>query len=375
MLTGGIPIGRLFGISIRLHFSWFFIFALVTWALITGYFPAVYPNWSLATSIVAGVITSLLFFGSVLAHELMHSVVAQASGIPVKAITLFIFGGVSQITAEPREPKAEFRIAIAGPLTSILLGGVFWVIWFALPARFEEVTAVAFWLGWINLLLAGFNLLPGFPLDGGRVLRSILWWRSGNLRRATKWAANAGRGLGFLFIFGGVWLIFLGPGYWFNGLWLAFIGWFLGNAAAASYRQVVVQQILQGHAASEIMTKDCVMVSPDITVDKLVNDYILPSGNRCLVVAEDSRVIGLITLWDIKAVSKEQWPSKRVGEAMTPFDKLKWVSPDEDLATVMNTLTQHDINQLPVVKDGNIVGMIARDNVLAFINARDKLGV
>ena len=375
MLSGGLPIGKLFGISIRLHFSWFFIFALVTWALAAGYFPTVYPDWSLATSIIVGVITSLLFFGSVLAHELTHSVVAQASGIPVKAITLFIFGGVSQITTEPKEPKIEFRIAIAGPLTSILLGGIFWTIWLTLPAKFEEVTAVAFWLGWINLLLAGFNLLPGFPLDGGRVLRSILWWRSKNLRWATKWASNMGRGIGFLFIFGGIWLIFLGPGLWFNGLWLAFIGWFLGNAAASSYRQVAVQQMLQGHATREIMTTDCVMVSPDITIEKLVNDYILPFGNHCLTVAEGGRVQGLITLQDVKAVPREQWPSKKVVAAMTPFDKLKWVSPDEDLDSVMNTLTQQDVNQLPVIEGGSIVGIIGRDNLLAFINARHKLGM
>jgi len=249
VLSRGIPIGRLFGISIKLHFSWFFIFALVTWALVAGYFPAVYPDWNLTTSIITGIITSLLFFGSVLLHELMHSVVAQASGIPVKSITLFIFGGVAQITEEPKEPKTELKIAFAGPLTSILLGGIFWLIWFTVPATFEYVIAVAFWLGWINLVLGGFNLLPGFPLDGGRVLRSILWWRSGNLRRATKWASNAGRGISFLFIFGGIWLIF--SGLWFNGLWLAFIGWFLGNAAVGSYRQLTLQQMLQGHAVSE----------------------------------------------------------------------------------------------------------------------------
>ncbi len=375
MLKSSIPIGRLFGVSIRLHFSWFIIFALVTWALAAGYFPSIYPNWSVATSVIAGIITSLLFFASVLAHELMHSVVAQASGIPVKSITLFIFGGVSQITSEPQQPKVEFRVAVAGPLTSILLGGVFWVIWFALPARYEEVTAVAFWLGWINLLLAGFNLLPGFPLDGGRVFRSILWWRSRNLRWATKWASNTGRGLGFLFIFAGVALIFLGPGYWFNGLWLAFIGWFLGNAAVGSYRQLVVQQMLQGHAASEIMTRDCVSVGPDTTVAKLVSEHILPSGNRCLVVTEDSQLEGLIALPDVKKLPQEQWSDRKVSEIMVPYDKLERVSPDEDLATVMNTLTQYDINQVPVVEGNKIVGMIDRDNLLSFINVRDKLGM
>lgn len=372
-LRGGVTIGKLFGISLRLNYSWFIIFALVTWALATGYFPAIYPNWSLATSIFTGLVTSLLFFGSVLAHELMHSLVAQASGIPVSSITLFIFGGVSQITEEPKEPKVELRIALAGPLTSIALGGIFWAIWFLLPGTAEVVTAVAFWLGLINLVLAGFNLIPGFPLDGGRVLRSILWWRSRNLRRATKTASNIGQGVGFLFIFGGLWLIF--SGLWLNGLWLALIGWFLGNAAVGSYRQLALQQMLQGHAASEIMTRDCLIVHPDTTIEKLVNEHILPSGHRCFAVAADSHVLGLITLQNVKAVPRNLWATKMVREVMTPFENLKWVRPDEDLYSVLRTLTEQDVNQLPVVEEGKIVGMVARDNLLSFINVRDKLGI
>ncbi len=373
MLSGGISIGRIFGISIKLHFSWFFIFALVTWALVTSYFPYNYPDWSLTTSIITGIITSLLFFGSVLLHELMHSVVAQASGIPVKSITLFILGGVAQITREPEEPKTELQIALAGPLTSILLGGIFWAIFYTVPATFEHVIAVAFWLGWINLVLGVFNLLPGFPLDGGRVLRSILWWRSGNLRRATRWASNAGRGISFLFIFGGIWLIF--TGLWFNGLWLAFIGWFLGNAAVGSYRQLTLQQMLQGHAVSEAMTRDCPTVPPELTIDKLVNEHILPSGYHCFIVAAESHIQGLITLKSIRAVPHELWANKKVTEVMAPFEKLKQVRPDEDLASVMSILTQEEINQLPVVEGDNIIGIISRENLLAFINIRDKLGM
>ena len=373
VINGGISLGRLFGISIRLHFSWFFIFILVIWLLAANWFPGTFPEWSPVTSIIAAVITSLLFFGSVLAHELMHSIVARASGIPVKGITLFIFGGVSQITEEPRVPGVEFRVAIAGPATSLLLGLVFGAIYLTVPERFEAIIAVTFWLGWINIMLAVFNLLPGFPLDGGRVLRSIIWWRTGNLRKATRWASTAGRVIGFLFIFAGIWLLF--TGYWFNGLWLAFIGWFLSNAAAGSYRQLVIQQMLQGHDASEIMTQDCVMVAPDTTVEKLVNEYVLPSGNRCLTVGEAGHVQGLVTLKDIRSVPRDRWPGVRITEVMTPIDKLKWVSPDEDLAKVLGTLTQQDINQLPVVEGGRIVGMIARDNLLSFISMREKLGM
>lgn len=373
MLKSGIPIGSLFGIPIRLHFSWFFIFALVNWALATSYFPDVYPEWSLATSVITGIITSLLFFGSVLLHELMHSVVARASGIPVKSITLFIFGGVAQITEEPGKPSTELKIALAGPLTSLLLGGICWAIFYTVPASFEHVVAVSFWLGLINLILGAFNLLPGFPLDGGRVLRAILWWRSGNLRRATRWASNAGRGLSFLFIFGGVWLIF--SGLWFNGLWLAFIGWFLGNAAVGSYRQLTLQQMLQGHAVSEAMTRDCISVSPELTLEELVNDYILPYGKKCFIIAVDSRIQGLITLKDVKTVPRQMWATKKVAGVMMPFDKLRRVRPDADLASVLKILTEEDINQLPVVEGDAVIGMISREKLLAFINLRDKLGM
>ena len=373
MLSGGIPIGRLFGISIKLHFSWFFIFALITWALSTSYFPDVFPDWSPATSVITSIATSLLFFASVMLHELMHSVVAKASGIPVESITLFIFGGISRITREPGEPKVELRIALAGPLTSLLLGGIFWAIFFTVPANLEHIIAISFWLGWINILLGVFNLLPGFPLDGGRVLRAILWWRSGNLRRATRWASNAGRGLSFLFIFGGILLIF--SGFWFNGLWLAFIGWFLGNAAAGSYRQLTLQQTLQGHAVSEAMTRDCLTVPPDLTLVRLVNEHILPFGNQCFVVTTDSHIQGLITLKIIKAVPREMWATKKVAEVMMPFEELKQIRPDEDLASVFKILTEEEINQLPVVEGGRVIGMISRENLLAFINIRNKLGM
>jgi Zn-dependent protease/CBS domain-containing protein len=375
MLKSGIPIGRLFGIPLRLHFSWFFIFALVTWALAANYFPDVNPHWSLTASIITGIITSLLFFSSVLLHELMHSIVAIASGIPVKSITLFIFGGVSQITEEPAKPKVELKIAIAGPLTSILLGGIFWAIFYLVPASFEYVIAVSFWLGLINFMLGVFNLLPGFPLDGGRVLRAILWWRSGNLRRATRWASNAGRGISFIFIFSGIWLIFQGPEWWFNGLWLAFIGWFLGNAAVGSYRQLTIQQMLQGHAVNEAMTRECITIQQNLTLNELVGKHILLTGNQCFIVADGEHAKGLITLKEIKAIPREEWKEKRVTEAMLPFDKLKQVRPDEDLAHVMKILTEEEINQLPVVENGNIIGMISHENMLAFISLRDKLGM
>jgi len=372
MFEGGIPIGRVFGIHLRLHYSWFIVFGLITWALAASYFPTEYPYWNRATYWGIGLATSLLFFLSVLVHELAHSVVAQRAGIPIKSITLFIFGGVSQMTKEPGQPAVEFRMALAGPLTSLVIGGIFWGIWAGVRGYSEPLAGLAFWLGWINLVLAGFNLIPGFPLDGGRVLRSILWWRRGDLRSATRTASTAGRVIGYLFIFGGVWWIF--TGYWINGLWIAFIGWFLENAAVGSYRQVAIQDILKGHRAWEVMTKDCPIVQPGVTIDQLIHDHILDSGRRCFPVVENSRLVGLITIHDIKKVPPESRAVKTVSEVMTPFEKLKWISPGDDLSDVLNTLTMENVNQLPVIADGNIIGMVARDNLLSFIRIRGELG-
>jgi Zn-dependent protease/CBS domain-containing protein len=366
MLGSGIPIGKAFGIAIKLHYSWFIVFVLVAWSLTAGYFPTEYPGWGLAISIVAGVVTSLLFFGSVLAHELMHSIVAKSAGIPIRGITLFIFGGVSQMGQEPEKPQDEFRMAIAGPLTSLVLGGIFLAIWFFLKGLPEVVTAIASWLGWINIFLAGFNLVPGFPLDGGRVLRSLLWWRSQNLRSATKIASNVGRAVGYIFIFAGIWFIF--QGNWFNGLWLALIGWFLQSAAAGSYKQLALQETLRRHKVAEAMTTDCPMVSPETTIERLVQANILPSGRRCFPVVNNNGILGLVTIQDVKSVPRDQWITRTVREAMTPFNKLKTVGPEENLATVMQMLAEENINQVLVVKDNNIIGMVARDNLLTFIN-------
>jgi Zn-dependent protease/predicted transcriptional regulator len=375
MLRGGIPLGRVFGIYIRLHYSWFLIFALITWTLAAVYFPATYPSWTLAMKIGAGLLTSLLYFASVLIHELSHSLVAIREGIQIQSITLFFLGGVSQMTGEPKTAGDEFRMAGAGPLSSFVLGGIFIAIYFAarntavLPAQF--VSAVAFYLGYINIFLGIFNLIPGFPLDGGRVFRSIVWWRTKSLQRATRIASNIGRAFGYLFIFGGIFLVFTGN--LFNGIWLALIGWFLESAAVGSYSQLLLQDTLKGHAADEIMSRDCTVVPPDITIELLVNEYMLSSGRRCYPVALGDRALGLITLSDVKAVRRDDWGTTRVREVMTPLDKLKHVSPKEDLSTVLKILAENDINQVPVIDDGNIVGMVARDNIVNFVHLRQQL--
>jgi Zn-dependent protease len=375
MFSGGIPIGRFFGITVKLHWSWFIIFFLITWMLATEYFPSVqeYEGWSTATRWVISLVTSILFFSSVLAHELAHSLVAKAAGLKVSAITLFIFGGVSQLTEEPKSPAMEFRMAVAGPGTSLVIGGACWGIYSATQHPVSPVTGMAFWLGYINVALAAFNMIPGFPLDGGRVLRSLLWWRSRNLRRSTRIASLIGRGFGYVFIFGGIALVF--TDMWSLGLSLLLIGWILENAAVASYRQVALQDILRGHKVAEVMTRDCQEVPATLTVEQLVNDHILTSGRRCFPVVDSGRALGLVTAQHVRAVQRNVWVSKTVREIMTPIDKIRQVHPDDDLSSVMYLLTEEDVNQVPVMQDNNIVGMVWQENLVTFIHLRSGLGM
>jgi Zn-dependent protease/predicted transcriptional regulator len=375
MFRGGIPIGKAFGISLRLHYSWFLIFALVTWALAAVYFPSTHPTWSLALKIGAGIITSILFFGSVLFHELMHSIVALREGIQIQSITLFFLGGVSQMTGEPKTAGDEFRMAAAGPFSSLVLGGVFLGVYLLLNSLTNEsaqiIAAISLYLGFINILLGVFNLIPGFPLDGGRVLRSIIWWRSKNLQSATRIASNIGRAFGFLFIIVGIFLAFTGN--FFNGLWLVLIGWFLETAASSSYKQLMLQEMLKGHTASEVMSRDCIVVPPNITIERLVNEHILSSGRRCFPVVSGDRTEGLVTLSSIKSVPSDARARTLVKDAMTPLSQVKSVSPNEDLSNILQILSQNDINQVPVVWENKVVGIVARDNLINFINTRQEL--
>jgi len=373
VVRNALRLGRVFGIAIGLDWSWFIVFFLITWSLAAHYFPMNYPDWSRGLYWLVGLLTSLLFFGSVLAHELSHSLVARATGTPVKSITLFIFGGVAQIAREPQRPRDEFWMALAGPAMSLALAFLFGLIWLGARDVSQPVAALAFWLGWINLLLAGFNLIPGFPLDGGRVLRSILWGITGDLRRATRVATTTGRMIAYIFIFWGILMIF--RGYWINGLWIAFIGWFLENAAANSYRQVALRDQLAGHTAEEVMMVDCPRVPPDLTLEELVHDHVLRTGRHCFPVVDGERISGFITLDAIKRVPRERWATTTVDQAKSSFVQVEAVSPETELFAVLELLAAEGVAQLPVLEGGEFLGMISRENVLAFIKARGELGI
>jgi Zn-dependent protease/predicted transcriptional regulator len=366
-------IGKIAGIDIYVDSSWFVIFVLFTWVLATSYFPQQYPDWKASQSWLIGLITSLLIFASVLIHELAHSLVAKAQGEEVSRITLFILGGVAQISGEPKQPLKEFTMALVGPLTSLGLAIVFFVVSFFLRGVSEFLAASISYLALINFVLALFNLLPGFPMDGGRVLRSLIWKVTGNLRKATSIASKVGQGFAFLLIFLGILQILrvnlLG------GFWLIFLGWFLHSAAIRGYQQVNFETMLSGVTAKDLMREDFERISGDILVQDLVDGYILQKKERVFLVSDNGSLQGIVCLEDVKATPREKWSEVTVSEIMTPREKLEAVSPYDDGKKILNSLTAKDIHQVPVVEGGRVTGIICRSDILRYIQLRSELGV
>ena len=372
-MDGALRLGSLFGISFRLHYTWFITFALVTFLLASGYFPSAYPVGTQVEYWAIGIATSLLFFASVVAHELAHSMVAKANGIPVRSITLFIFGGVAHITREASRPTTELVLALAGPLCSLVIGGLFGLIWLSIKELNEPIAALAIWLAQINVILALFNMIPGLPLDGGRVLRSLLWRIKGNYKQATRIASLTGRGVAYAFILGGIVVIFT-TGAFFNGLWFVFIGWFLEQAARTSYRQVIFREALQSFTAADVMTTDCATISPSLSLRRLVQEYVLPGGRRSFMVTEEGRLEGIITLQHIKKIPQERWDITLVRESMTPLKELWMPHPTESALTILEQMDAEGMSQMPVVQEGRVIGMVVRDNLINLIQVRSELG-
>jgi Zn-dependent protease len=362
-----LNLGRVFGIQVRLHYSWFIIFLLVTITL-------VYPHWSQPLSWLMGIIASLLFFASVLAHELAHSLVGRVNGIPIKSITLFIFGGMAQMTKEATKASAELKMAIAGPACSLAIGGLFGLVWFLTKGSIEPVAEMAGWLAIINVALAAFNLIPGFPLDGGRVFRALMWYFSGNYQRSTQVATRVGQGIAYTFIAGGIAIMFL-FGEWLSGLWLVFIGWFLQNTATMSYRQTQWREALSGLTASQMMTTDYITVPSGTTVSQLVHGHILPKGHHLFLITEGERFKGMLTLQNIKSLPQTKWDTTPVEKIMVPTERLKAVSPDQDGLSVVEQMDEKGLNQMPVASEGRIIGLVTRDNLMRFLRTRTELGI
>jgi len=358
-------LGKIFGIQIGVHYSWLFIFVLLTWSLASTYYPLNYPEFSATTSWILGALSGLMLFASVLAHELGHSIVAQRRGIPVKSITLFIFGGAATITKEAETPGAEFSMAITGPAVSFLL-----LIYLVVGDTSQIIGAVALYLATINAVLGVFNMVPGFPLDGGRVFRSFLWATTKDFRRATRIATYTGQGFAYFLIIGGIGFALLGA---LQGLWLALIGWFLSNAASATYRQTVVTELLREGRVKDIMATDFKSVPPDISLQQALHDYIMQYSQHALLVVRGQKLEGLLTMTDIKMKSRGQWSSVLVNEVMTKAGELKTVSPEDGLNTVIHLMESGELNQLPVMSGQKLVGLISRSELIRYIKFQQEI--
>ena len=367
-------IGRIAGIDIRVHWSWFAIFVLLTWWLSEGFYQEVYDDWSKEQAWLASVITTLLFFSSVLLHELSHSLTAKRLGLPVQSITLFIFGGVSALGAEPSSARQEFQVAIVGPATSFVLGAAFGV--FAAVAWLQDFedsvpAAIAQYLAFINIAVGVFNMLPGYPLDGGRVLRASLWARSGDMLKATRWAAQSGTFISFGLMAIGVLSILAGS--FIGGVWFIVIGWFLRNASESSYQQLVFRRTLEGTKVGEMVNRSYHSAPPDISLAQLVNEYMLGQSQRCVPVVVADDLLGLVSMGDLKRVPQDQWATTSVFKAMTPREKLHVTGPKDDLALALEAMANYDVHQLPVLEGRTFTGFVTRADVLRLIQIRSEL--
>ena len=366
-----IPLGKILGISIGLDYSWFVIFALLTWMLAGSYYPEEFKHWSPLLYWLMGAITAIMLFVSVLLHELGHSVIALRYKIPVRSITLFLFGGVAQIGAEPPSAIAEFFIAIAGPLVSLALA-VFFYAAQPLVSDMEPLLGLAKYLAYINMALVLFNLIPGYPLDGGRVLRAIVWAITGDMDRSTLIAAAVGRFCAFLLIFAGTWQMFKGNfGGW---LWVAFIGWFLDSAASVQIQQTMFRGLLTGHRVSQAMSTRCAIIPENMTLQQLVDEQILVGGQRIFLVNRGDQTVGLITLHRIKEVPRPEWATTSAARVMLPFEQLKCVDPDTELWSALQMMDRNGVNQMPVVRDQHVIGMLSREDAITFLRTLQEFG-
>ena len=372
-MPGSFRIGNIAGIDIDINVSWIIILVLLTVSLATGWFPQLYPGWSTATYWLIAFLSSLLLFVSVLLHELAHSLVARRRGLPVTSITLFIFGGVSNIEREPTSPGIEFQMAVVGPLTSLLIGVICFLLQLPLQGSNSPLEGILFYLAVTNILLGVFNLIPGFPLDGGRVLHSIVWRLTGSMRQAMRVASLTGQFIAYLFILLGIWIFFAGS--ILDGLWLGFIGWFLLSAAQSANAQVMLTSVLRGVTVGEVMNPKPTTVAANISLQQLVDAYFLPGGLRYALVMQTDHLVGLMTLSDIRHIPREQWGQVPVSNAMIPLSRLHVVTPQQSLSDVLPLMAGRDVNQLPVVQNDALVGIVSRDAIVHYLEIRRSLGV
>ncbi|HUY78363.1 MAG TPA: site-2 protease family protein [Ktedonobacterales bacterium] len=379
-MRGSLPIGKIAGVTIEIHFSWLVIFLLLMFSLATSWFPSAAPGVATGWYWGAAALATLCFFASVLAHELSHALVARARGLPVSSITLFIFGGVSNLEREPTSPGVEFQMAFVGPLTSLVLGALALVGAFLLmlvPGHLIALlTAGTLYLAIANLALGVFNLIPGFPLDGGRVLRSILWKTTGSLSTATRWAARVGQGIAYLLMLGGVWIFFLGDVL--DGLWMGFIGLFLLQAAHAESTQQQLESAVANLTVRAAMIPAPLGAPPTLSIQQAVDTFILQQGQRLIPVIGDQTdhiLIGIVTLRDIRSVPAARWSETTLRQIMTPQGKLVSMQPDQSAEDALRLLATKGLTQAPVLDHGKLIGMFSLTAILDRLTVRQHLGV
>jgi Zn-dependent protease/predicted transcriptional regulator len=376
-VRGQVRLVKLFGVELGLHYSWLIIATLITFSL-SSYFHGVHPEWSAGVVWGCAIVTGILFFVGLFAHELSHALVAKAQGLPIRRITLFALGGMAQIEKEPTRASTEFWMGIIGPVTSLVIGSGLLALGRALGWGWRTVPrtpllAVLVWLGYINLGLAAFNMIPGFPLDGGRVLRAIIWGITRQADRSTRIAARVGQMVGIAFMVYGVYQFFRGAGV--NGLWLAFIGWFLLNAAGATYLQNQADRALRGLTVAQVMTQECDAVEGSIPIQDFVDHYLLATGRRCFVVMNNGRTLGLVTPAEVRRVDRQEWPQTSVQAVMKPLERIHAVSANTSVLRAMEIMAREDVNQLPVISEGRFEGIVTRAHILQLLHSRAELGM
>jgi Zn-dependent protease/predicted transcriptional regulator len=369
-MFGTFRVARVFGIDIEINLSWLLILALVAWTLSDQVFPSQY-DWSEAAYWSVGIAAALLLFVTVLIHEMAHALVARRSGLEVPRITLFIFGGVSHLSRQPQSAGEEFKIAAAGPATSIVIAVITLLLGWATVNVNEKLSGILLYLGTVNIALGVFNILPGFPLDGGRVLRSIAWRRTGSFRQATTIASRVGELFGYVLLMIGVFLLL--AGFIIDGVWLLFIGWFLLNAAKAEAQNMQLESILGRLRAGDVMHSQFETVPPGLSLQEVVDEHMLARGERAVVVSHGDAVLGILTVSDIRRVAREEWGSTPVQGVMTPKDKVTTVAFDARAIDVLRLVSEKRIHQIPVIAEGRMVGMVTRRELLDRLQLAESL--
>ena len=370
-MKGSLRIARIAGIEISIHYTWILIFVLITWSLAAGYFHEEFPGWDIATYWITSLIAAILLFFSVLFHEFAHSLMAKSRGLPVKSITLFLLGGISNLESEPEKPGTEFAIAIVGPLSSLLLAAIFWGLDRSGWAPEGPVKSTVDYLVLVNILLAAFNILPGFPLDGGRVLRSLIWGVTNDLKKATDIASTVGQIFGWIMIAAGVFMALTGQ--LLNGIWLVFIGWFLNSSAEAARRELELRAIWLNVRVLNVMNDRPETVSPNSSIEQLVRDIYIKRGARSAPVVDEETLVGIVTLSDVKRISETEWQITPISRIMTR-PPLYTVKPEDSMSVAINLMAEHGLNQLPVVAGERLAGTLCRADIIRYVQVHYELG-